>query len=185
MGIFQSVSLSKLSYSLYPTLSLRKLRQRPLKIGNLGGYVYSFDCRTKTIVAVIEYGTCHALCVRFVHCFIFGSVYKYDSSFVVSTPYCRHILDVKARDIAVKGTYYNLKENYLEKVPVFYEEIGDNKERDECVVCLDRVSIIMINCGHKCMCRECFNDYYFSKQQLSKTCPMCRVDIHSYMVVGE
>jgi hypothetical protein len=170
-------SLANLPYSLYPTLELRKLRQRPLRIGKFDTFVYSFDYRTKMIVAIVKYGRCHAVCARFRYT-NFSNWYRYDSSFVMTTVKCRHIMEVKAEDIAVKGTSFHLKDDYLEptKVAAFYELKEDD---NVCVVCLSKLSTIMLNCGHKCMCVECFNDYYYS--QKSKTCPMCRVDINSYM----
>jgi hypothetical protein len=144
-----------------------------------------FDHRTKMIIATIEPSYCHAVCFKFVTCFPFSNsnMYKYDSSFVVSSPNCRHILDVKSKDIAVRGTYFQLKENYLEPVQVF--PAYELKEEDvTCVICLEKFPEIVMNCGHKCMCCECFNEYYFSKTNMNKTCPVCRVDIHSYMMVG-
>lgn len=43
---------------------------------------------------------------------------------------------------------------------------------DECCVCLDAVSeIVMVDCGHLCMCPACSTNYS------SNSCPICRAQI--------
>ncbi len=45
---------------------------------------------------------------------------------------------------------------------------------EECCVCMDALSeIVMVDCGHLCMCPDC------SKTYTATTCPMCRSTIKS------
>jgi uncharacterized protein YggU (UPF0235/DUF167 family) len=53
-------------------------------------------------------------------------------------------------------------------------------ENADCVVCMDAShEVVIVPCGHFCMCKECANIL----QNSSGKCPMCRGDIH--LVVGK
>jgi Zinc finger, C3HC4 type (RING finger) len=47
-------------------------------------------------------------------------------------------------------------------------------ESEDCCVCMDSVcEMVMVDCGHLCMCTSCSDKY------TSNTCPMCRAQIKS------
>lgn len=40
-------------------------------------------------------------------------------------------------------------------------------QEERCAICLDNDTKVMFDCGHKCVCAECAEDW-------NKTCPICR-----------
>lgn len=48
----------------------------------------------------------------------------------------------------------------------------EDKEKDFCVVCLERIKcIVLVPCGHLCLCISC------SSRLKMDECPLCREDI--------
>jgi hypothetical protein len=63
------------------------------------------------------------------------------------------------------------------------ENILENREENEnshkCIVCLSYPSkIIIVPCGHKCICVRCYNEF---KRNNNRICPVCRRQITYYL----
>lgn len=64
-----------------------------------------------------------------------------------------------------------------EEIPLQGVDNRGGPERPQCIVCLDHdVEVIILPCGHVCLCQECVNILITSGD---KKCPTCRGDIMS------
>jgi hypothetical protein len=70
----------------------------------------------------------------------------------------------------------NIKAKQKEEQEKIIKIFSDNeKEEPICTICLiDKATIILDPCRHRCVCETCFNDINSSDQKL---CPMCRKNI--------
>ena len=74
--------------------------------------------------------------------------------------------------VVQRGTdkfFYHVNKHYIEIIRD--ENVKPEKiyESSECCICIDdECSIVMVPCGHLCMCAECSGEYNTNK------CPMCR-----------
>ena len=53
-----------------------------------------------------------------------------------------------------------------------------SEEDNKCTICYhNKPEVIFAPCGHKCICKECFE----KNSNLMKTCPICRNNIQSHI----
>ena len=59
------------------------------------------------------------------------------------------------------------------------ENREENENSHKCIVCLSYPSkIIIVPCGHKCICERCYNKF---KRNNNRICPVCRRQITYYL----
>ena len=61
-----------------------------------------------------------------------------------------------------------VEETNIKEIKITLKKIFDNNE-SECIICMDNAcDIVIVPCGHYCMCSEC------SKRLTKRECPICR-----------
>jgi len=71
------------------------------------------------------------------------------------------------------GTYYDLRESCdCNPIKETYYNIKHRTE-DECIVCMDNLKTVLLNCGHHLYCYRCAQQAYIEKEK----CPICQKQI--------
>jgi hypothetical protein len=51
------------------------------------------------------------------------------------------------------------------------EDKNEHGGDSSCIICMDNDSDVELLCGHKALCRDCFNENYVNKEF---ECPLCK-----------
>lgn len=83
--------------------------------------------------------------------------------------------------------FYRVSAKFVTKIQEKKDKIIINKiyENDdiECIVCMDNPhDVIIVPCGHYCMCLNCASKI---KSSSGSSCPMCRGNIESIVTIDE
>lgn len=77
--------------------------------------------------------------------------------------------------VVQRGTnkfFYHVKKTMIQQVDDRIQMPSKIFESEECCICLsDPSEMVIVACGHLCMCKECSDEYK------TKTCPLCRSNI--------